>query len=98
MWCKGLDQPYLPRKRAWIKVRARVTTEALTGGVTGSLTAPLTLLLARYDALDGLRPVPRTTPLAAGVGGSWPSIRRRPHRITHGPTAVSLPAGGHTQS
>ncbi|MGW8700112.1 ATP-dependent DNA ligase [Streptomyces eurythermus] len=64
---KGLNQPYLPRKRAWIKVRARVTAEALIGGVTGSPTGPLSLLLGRYDASDDLRLVARTTSLAASV-------------------------------
>jgi ATP-dependent DNA ligase len=64
---KGLSQPYLPGKRAWIKVRPQVTAEAVIGGVTGSLTAPLTLLLGRYDASDDLRLVARTTPLATSV-------------------------------
>ncbi|MER5297648.1 ATP-dependent DNA ligase, partial [Streptomyces pharetrae] len=31
---KGLDQPYLPGKRAWIKVRSHITTEALLAGIT----------------------------------------------------------------
>ncbi|MFF1933639.1 ATP-dependent DNA ligase, partial [Streptomyces sp. NPDC058228] len=42
---KGREQPYLPGKRLWIKVRARETAEAVVGGVTGSLRTPATLLL-----------------------------------------------------
>lgn len=61
---KGTEQPYLPGKRAWIKIRARVTTEALVGGVTGSLSSPATLLLARYDTAGVLRLTARTTPLS----------------------------------
>lgn len=60
---KGLDQPYLPGRRAWVKVRARVTAEAVVGGATGSLAAPSTLLLGRYDDSGQLRWVARTTPL-----------------------------------
>lgn len=64
---KGLDQPYLPGTRAWLKVRSHVTTEALVGGVTGALATPVTLLLARYDAGGNLRLVARTTPLSTAV-------------------------------
>ncbi|MER7496425.1 ATP-dependent DNA ligase [Streptomyces pharetrae] len=60
---KGLDQPYLPGKRAWIKVRSHVTAEAVLAGITGSLTSPQTLLLGRYDTDGRLRLVARTTPL-----------------------------------
>lgn len=60
---KGREQPYLPGKRAWIKVRSRITSEAVIGGVTGSLAAPATLLLGRYDTGGDLRLVARTTVL-----------------------------------
>ncbi|CAL9656060.1 DNA ligase [Streptomyces sp. enrichment culture] len=60
---KGGEQPYLPGKRAWIKVRSRTTAEALIGGVTGTLASPATLLPARYDAVGNLRLIARTTPL-----------------------------------
>ncbi|MEV8548175.1 ATP-dependent DNA ligase [Streptomyces sp. NPDC051572] len=60
---KGASQPYLPGKRAWIKVRARATSEAVIGAVTGTLTNPLTLLLGRYDTAGTLQLVARTTPL-----------------------------------
>ncbi|MER7496364.1 ATP-dependent DNA ligase [Streptomyces pharetrae] len=60
---KGLDQPYLPGKRAWVKVRSHVTAEAVLAGITGSLPSPQTLLLGRYDTADRLRLVARTTPL-----------------------------------
>ncbi|MGW7522671.1 hypothetical protein [Streptomyces sp. NPDC054783] len=64
---KGDEQPYLPGKRAWIKVRSRTTSEGLIGGVAGALTAPSTLLLARYDAVGHLRLGARTTPLPTVV-------------------------------
>lgn len=64
---KGGEQPYLPGKRAWIKIRSRTTSEALVAGVTGALTAPSTLLLARYDALGRLRMIARTTALPTVV-------------------------------
>ncbi|QMV12126.1 ATP-dependent DNA ligase [Streptomyces lincolnensis] len=61
---KGGGQPYLPGRRAWIKVRSRTTAEALVGGITGTLSSPATLLLARYDAVGDLRLLARTTPLS----------------------------------
>ncbi|MFM9540079.1 ATP-dependent DNA ligase [Streptomyces turgidiscabies] len=64
---KGLEQPYLPGKRAWIKVRARMTAEAVIGAATGSPHHPLTLLLGRYNAAGDLRLVARTTPLNTSV-------------------------------
>lgn len=63
--CKGLAQPYLPGRRAWIKVRTRATVEAIVGGVTGSPSAPGTLLLGRFDVSGDLRLVARSTPLTA---------------------------------
>ncbi|MEV8597624.1 ATP-dependent DNA ligase [Streptomyces sp. NPDC052012] len=73
---KGLAQPYMPGTRAWIKVRAHVTSEAMVGGITGSLAAPQTLLLARYNAGGDLRLVARTTPLSTA------SRRDLAHRLT----------------
>ncbi|MEV6833521.1 ATP-dependent DNA ligase [Streptomyces sp. NPDC051133] len=64
---KGLDQPYWPGRRGWIKVRARETAEGLVGGVTGSVRAPGTLLLARYDSAGRLRLVARTAALPAAA-------------------------------
>lgn len=60
---KGLEQPYLPGKRAWIKVRSYVSSEAVLVGITGSLASPQTLLLGRYDTTGSLRLVARTTAL-----------------------------------
>lgn len=64
---KGTEQAYAMGKRAWVKVRARATAEAVIGGVTGASTSPSTLLLARYDVSGRLRMMARTTPLAAAV-------------------------------
>ncbi|MFD7303722.1 ATP-dependent DNA ligase [Streptomyces pharetrae] len=60
---KGQDQPYLPGRRAWVKVRSRVIAEAVLAGITGSLADPQTLLLGRYYTTGRLRLVARTTPL-----------------------------------
>jgi ATP-dependent DNA ligase len=60
---KGLGQPYLPGKRAWIKVRSHVSSEAVLAGITGSLAEPQTLLLGRYDTAGELRLIARTSPL-----------------------------------
>ncbi|MEU0030722.1 ATP-dependent DNA ligase [Streptomyces sp. NPDC006335] len=64
---KGSEQRYLPGKRAWIKVRSRVTAEGVIGGVTGTLAAPASLLLARYDSAGRLRLIAKSTPLPAAV-------------------------------
>ncbi|MGP3947309.1 ATP-dependent DNA ligase [Streptomyces sp. 7N604] len=64
---KGWDQAYHPGRRGWIKVRAKETSEAITGAVTGPVTAPLTLLLGRYDTDGILRLAARSTPLTASL-------------------------------
>jgi ATP-dependent DNA ligase len=66
---KGLATTYQPGRRGWAKLRTRITTEAIVGGVTGSLADPETLLLGRLDATGRLRYVGRTRPLPAGARG-----------------------------
>jgi ATP dependent DNA ligase domain len=61
---KGADQPYLPGRRGWRKIRARNTAEAIIGAVTGLFTHPTTLLLGRYTSSGGLRLVARSMPLS----------------------------------
>lgn len=46
---KGLDQPYEPGRRRWLKYRVRNTHEVVLGAVTGNLAAPGRLVLGRYD-------------------------------------------------
>ncbi|MFI5476634.1 hypothetical protein ACIA6D_41465 [Streptomyces cacaoi] len=60
---KGAEQAYHMGKRAWMKVRARTTAEAVIGAVTGTTTSPSTLLLGLSDASGRLRLIARTTPL-----------------------------------
>ncbi|TDD37864.1 ATP-dependent DNA ligase [Actinomadura sp. KC06] len=62
---KAADDPYREGRRGWWKVRHRVTTEAIVGGVTGPVDAPCTLLLGRYGSEGRLRVVARSTPLEA---------------------------------
>ncbi|MEU6812661.1 hypothetical protein ABZ920_27520 [Streptomyces sp. NPDC046831] len=71
----------MPDKRAWIKMRSRVTAEAPVGGVTGSLTSPATLLLARYDAVGTLRliaPAPPHWPPPNGATSPGNCVRPAP--------------------
>lgn len=49
--------------RGWLKLKQRITAEALVGGVTGTWARPSGLLLGRYDAHGRLRVVGRTTKL-----------------------------------
>jgi ATP-dependent DNA ligase len=62
---KNLDQPYRPGQRGWQKLRARVTAEAVVGGVTGALHAPHELILGRFDGRGRLRIAGRTTAMRA---------------------------------
>ncbi|WP_244933274.1 hypothetical protein [Micromonospora tulbaghiae] len=61
---KRLDSRYEPGRRGWAKFPARVTTEAIIGGVTGSIRNPETALLGRFDRRGRLRYTGRTHPLA----------------------------------
>jgi ATP-dependent DNA ligase len=65
---KGLAQTYQPGRRGWLKIRARVTTEAVLAAVTGPVTHPSTLLLGRYTRTDGCGtlPAPRRSPVPRG--------------------------------
>lgn len=69
---KRLDQPYRPGRRGWQKLRTRITTEAVIGGVTGPVQAPQELILGRHDDTGQLRIAGRTTvlrpPTAARLG------------------------------
>ncbi|GGT56261.1 ATP-dependent DNA ligase [Streptomyces kurssanovii] len=85
---KEADQPYLPGRRGWRKIRSRDTAEAIIAAVTGSVSHPNTLLLGRYTTAGRLRLVARTTPLRlahrrelgafltpAGPGHPWWTMR-----------------------
>jgi len=92
---KGLATPYQPGRRAWAKLRARSTTEAIVGGVTGTMSAPETVLLGRLDDTGRLRYVGRTVPLAAyqrrELAGSLTPPGRTRGDIDH-PWPLPLPA------
>ncbi|MEV3925911.1 ATP-dependent DNA ligase [Actinomadura coerulea] len=62
---KGANGRYEPGKRGWWRVKHRLTTEAIIGGVTGRLDAPRTLILGRYGRGGRLRVVARSVPLAS---------------------------------
>ncbi len=65
---KDLAGRYRPGRPGWWKLKRRVTTEAVVGGVTGTLTAPAALLLGRFDARGRLRYIGRTGPLTVAQG------------------------------
>jgi ATP-dependent DNA ligase len=60
---KRLDHGDLPRRRAWRKVKARTSAEAVVGGVLGPLNTPVALVLGRPDEAGRLRVAGRTGPL-----------------------------------
>jgi ATP-dependent DNA ligase len=59
---KRVDQRYRPGRRAWQKLRTRVSAEAIVGGITGPVDAPHELILGRYHG-GRLRIAGRSTPL-----------------------------------
>ena len=88
---KHVDHPYRPGVRGWQKLRARLTAEAVVGGVLGPITAPHVLILGRPDP-DGvlqvagrskdLTPTTARTLSAAlrrddGAGHPWPQVLPR---------------------
>jgi ATP-dependent DNA ligase len=61
---KDSRRAYSPGKRAWEKLKARTTTEAIVGGLVGSVHLPRALLLGRWKPDVGkLVMVGRTTDL-----------------------------------
>jgi ATP-dependent DNA ligase len=82
---KDLDSRYRPGRAGWWKLKRRVTTEAIIGGILGAVDDPRVLLLGRLDDQNRLRYVARTVPLtlsqrqeigrmltAAGGAHPWP--------------------------
>ncbi|GAA1832106.1 ATP-dependent DNA ligase [Actinomadura chokoriensis] len=88
---KDADGPYLEGRRRWWKVKRRVTTEAVVGGVTGTRQAPESLILGRHDAGGRLRVVARTTPLAPSARTVLAGVLR--HAGPDHPWPPELPAG-----
>ncbi|WP_243719572.1 ATP-dependent DNA ligase [Actinomadura sp. KC06] len=88
---KDADGPYLEGRRRWRKVKRRVTTEAIVGGVTGTRQAPESLILGRHDNDGRLRVVARTTPLPPEARASLGDVLR--HAGPDHPWPAELPAG-----
>jgi ATP-dependent DNA ligase len=64
---KPLSQPYRAGQRGWLKVRSRSTSEGVVGAITGTLLRPSSVLLGRFDDVDRLRYIGRSTPVTADV-------------------------------
>lgn len=94
---------YTPGRRGWLKIKTRLGTEAVIGGITGTLSQPDTVLLGRFDATGRLRHVGRSHPLSPTQQRELaPVLSRAPHHRRSGidhPWPQPLPAGwsGHFQ-
>jgi len=86
---KKRDQRYRPGARAWQKLKARRTTEAVVGGVFGSPERPDGLVLGRHDQ-GRLRVAGRTGPLAPSARAELARLLR-PARAGH-PWPPRLPS------
>ena len=71
---KRSSQSYRPGKTKWQKIRTRVTTEAIVGGVLGSITQPEALVIGLPDPKGRLRIAGRTGPLAPAVRRDLPEL------------------------
>ena len=70
---KHAGHPYRPGVRGWQKLRARLTAEAVVGGVLGPPAAPTVLILGRPDQHGFLQVAGRSkdlTPAAAATIGA----------------------------
>ena len=88
---KDADGAYLEGRRRWWKVKRRITTEAIVGGVTGTRQAPDSLILGRYDTGGRLRVVARTTPLPPAARTSLADVLR--NAGPDHPWPAEIPAG-----
>ena len=59
MVAKHADHPYRPGVRGWQKLRARLTAEAVVGGVLGPADAPTVLILGRPTSTGSCRSRPQ---------------------------------------
>lgn len=64
---KDVTQTYNPARYHWKKCRARLTSEAVIGGVLGNLHDPTSLILGRHDTAGRLRVIARSVPLQRSV-------------------------------
>ncbi len=67
---KHADHPYRPGVRGWQKLRARLTREAVVGGVLGPPAAPTVLILGRPDVHGLLQVAGRSKDLTPAAGAA----------------------------
>jgi ATP-dependent DNA ligase len=87
---KRADQPYRAGVRGWQKLRARVTDEAVIGGVIGPAGAPRVLILGRYDAAGWLHVAGRSTELHPSARAALGAVLRSHSGRGH-PWPTTLP-------
>lgn len=87
MVAKRLDQAYRPG-RSWLKIRTRLTAEAVVGGVIGPLTKPDALIVGCRDHHGRLRVSGRTTPLSAAAKATMMHVLEPPGRTHPWPRTI----------
>jgi hypothetical protein len=87
---KNVKHAYRPASRTWQKIKTRVTTEAVVGGVVGPLDAPEMLILGRVDDAGRLRVAGRTSRLPVQLQAELAAVLQPPTRIH--PWPVTIPS------
>jgi ATP-dependent DNA ligase len=87
---KNVKHAYRPDRRSWQKIKTRVTTEAVVGGVIGPLDAPEVLILGRVDDGGRMRVVGRTSRLPVPLRAELAAVLEPPRRIH--PWPVTIPS------
>ena len=86
---KHTGHAYRPARRTWQKIRTRITSEAIVGGVIGPIEAPEVLLLGRIDERGRLRVAGRTSNIPRGMRADVGAVLEAPTRIHPWPTTIS---------
>jgi ATP-dependent DNA ligase len=86
---KHAAHPYRPARKAWQKIRTRVTAEAVVGGVIGRIDAPEVLFLGLDDERGRLRVAGRTNRLPHGMRAEIGAVLEAPRHIHPWPTTIS---------
>lgn len=89
---KDLRRSYRPGHRGWLKIKRRITTEAIVGGIVGTIERPRALILGRRDPDSGqLRVAGRSTELIPALRVQLDGLL---HKTTDHPWPARLPTAG----